>query len=40
MAGRDAEAAQMSNGTDDGLFSRFMNHFENVWTTTKPIEQS
>jgi hypothetical protein len=37
--GSAAPLLHLRRQADDGLFSRFADHFENVWTTTKPIEQ-
>ncbi len=38
--GSAAPLLHLRRQTDDGLFSRFADHFESVWTTTKPIEQA
>jgi hypothetical protein len=37
--GSAAPLLHLRRQTDDGLFCRFADHFESVWTTTKPIEQ-
>jgi len=38
--GSAAPLLHLRRNADDGMFSRFADHFVNVWTTTKAIEQA
>lgn len=38
--GSAAPLTHLRRRSDEGLFSRFMDRFESVWTTTKAIEQA
>jgi hypothetical protein len=38
--GSAAPLMHLRRNAEDGMFSRFADHFDNVWTTTKSIEQS